>query len=91
MSRAEEVSKLLKEISNSKYVTEVAKEKWEDCVGVECGHLYIQIFHRYLKAGNGIFFNENYITLCSLAELCTDDCVDRESKEYETQLLIDIR
>jgi hypothetical protein len=75
----DEVFKLLK---SSKLVTEFDIYNSDECVGIEEGQFYITITHHV-----DLMKDSGFSELCDGAEIASSDLVDKETSEYETQLV----
>lgn len=73
------IENLYEALKSSELVTEL------ECEVIEKDQFYVSITHHWDLVGDSV-----YNKLCDRAETESLDCIDREAKMYETQLIFNI-
>lgn len=82
MDNKERVKLSIQSLKTNKLISEIEMFNSDECVGIKDGEIYLTITHHF-----DLMNDEIYNDLCNKSKIDSVDCVDRETREYETQLV----
>ena len=74
---------VIESLKSNPLVSEIEVCNSDECVGIESDELYVTITHHF-----DLIRHEDYVNLCDGSRLESVDCSDRETGEYETQVVL---